>query len=327
LEFDLSKPSALSAYENFFKGKLDFSKKLPEGVVGIIHEDSKTRGRFFDAQALLPVLAGVEFRDSTTFTNLNLTPFPEKGVLSKRRVETFLGVYAEIATTYGPITRHLNKEKLFASSYQNAISPEGTSKDLEGFSASLKWYYQRERIKDYNWDHEIKELELLTGKTSGDLDFLLPGRNLGLVKMEFDVVFPHSAIKKVMDDLEKSNDSFEDALWPKVVSKVVEDHCSLARTNLGRRICTRHFSQGKAEFSKGKFEKKLKNMALSWGKKDPKSFIKSFTAFGKLLTHDPYTFQTFLALVGEDNYCTKFSASGDQIKPVTFVDGKGKGCE
>jgi hypothetical protein len=242
-------------------------------------------------------------------------------------VETSLGVHAQIANSHGVATRHLNKEKLFAVSYQNAVGGKASKKPQDGFSANLKWSYQRQRVKDYNWKFEMDELSKLTGKTSGELNFLLPGKKLGLIELELDVAFPDSTIKKIMGDLEKSNGALNSALWDKVVKKIAFNHCSKAHTKFFARICAFFYSKERAKFSKINLEKELNKMLSTWSSKDNDSFVKSFTNLGTFLIQDPYSFQTFVALAGEDNVCMKFKASGDEIKPVKIKYGKTKGCK
>ncbi len=312
-EFDLSKPEAVAALNDLFKGNINLKEELPSGMRHLLKEQDKTRGRYWDAQAMLPYIAAVEHRQSHSFTQAELIPLQND--LDVKKVETKLGVFSEIISTYGPLTRHLNKVRIFAVSKQTSRDKNDYLR--EGYTASLKMAYQREKVRDYNWNKEIKEMAKLLGKVDGELLFDLPGKNLGFLRMQVDLRFPDSTIRGILEKLENLNGQIDGYLWNKLVFEVAKDQCRDTRTQMGGKICIKYWTKSHSKSTKKKLEKQFAKILASWRLEDKTNFIKDFEKLGQFLSEDPLSLQYFFILSGKGNYCLDFSAQGEKIEPVS----------
>jgi hypothetical protein len=323
-EYNLDIPLAAEAFENLLRGKLTLSNTQPEGVVALSKEETTTHGRFWDAQANIPFLAAAEIRETTGIVKSDSLDLGES--ITRKRVEGIMSFFIQTSSTNGILTRRMRKNKIFSATYLKIIPIGPEAKGIQdAYTGNLKWSYQRERMNKRKWENELNQLADLIGYPD-KLKFTLPGKKLGMVKMEFDLEIPQIAIATMMNNFEKSTSQ---EIYQNALEKVLKNRCGEnARGFLSRHknFCIKSLQRA-GSHSLEHLKKSLTTMLVYWKKREIEPFLKSFSGVGKLMTRDSFAYRTVLDLAGgEQNFCLGFKESGDRLNPVSVSLGGGKFC-
>jgi hypothetical protein len=317
-EFDVNEKIGQEAFENFLKGNFKFTQKMimegVEGVTPLTQSESQTFGRAFGAHMGLPFLASLDFRKEMLRSFSQIHSFK-----NNEKVENTMAVYTRSLETNGVLSRRTKKLAMFAASHQVRLNPE----KHEGHShesgpsfttANFKWMFSRLRVKSHVFEREINQLKKITGLWNS-LEFNLPMENIGYAKMEFDGMISSKGTERLMAEGLKSEMSllaqdgvenfFQQDSNPGKLCKVFKkvENCKnhlLKTTNRAMK----KISQKLAE---------MKNLAQD---KNWKSFTETYAEVGKEAMTNQFTFQTFLKLLGKDNFSMEFKVSGEKLKTI-----------
>jgi hypothetical protein len=231
-----------------------------------------------------------------------------------------MAIYSRSVLTSGFASRRTNKTSIFAASHQEHLHQkcEGHEhgKEASFSTANFKWLYSRLRVDSKDMEYELDNLKRITGlwKT---IDFEYPQDKMGYTKMEFDTMISSKATEKLLKN--KSALSMAAVAQDKIESFFQNDSdpgrlCKVLRS---AKRCKAKLEKATAHAMK-KMEGKLADMRKWNENKNWKEFTKSFAGLGEEAITNQFTFQSFLELMGKENYKMEFKISGERLKVLTL---------
>ncbi|MFI5391977.1 MAG: hypothetical protein ACHQYQ_11500, partial [Bacteriovoracales bacterium] len=173
----------------------------------------------------------------------------------------------------------------------------------------FKWMFSRIRVKDHVFQRELEDLKRITGLWNS-LDFNLPEEKLGFVKLEFDGMISSIGTQNLLtkSDLklnaeDKIEQFFQNESNPSKVCKI--------RKNID--FCKELILKTTSKALR-KMAIKISEMKKLAANKNWKEFTESYAELGQAALTNQFSFQTFLELIGKDNFKMEFKGSGEKVK-------------
>ncbi len=318
-EFDLNGKNGNEALEKFLDGNFKFAQKLAKdnsmmsGVRVVSLSDSKSLGRAFGVHMGLPFLGSLDFSKSLVRSFSKVSDLHEGG-----QMENTMAIYSRSVLTSGFLSKRTNKTSIFAASHQEHLQPkhEGHNHNRSYSTANFKWLYSRSRVDAKDMEYELDNLKRITGlwKT---IDFEYPQDKMGYTKLEFDTMISSRATNNLLNN--KSAISMATVAQNKIETFFQNDEnpgrlCKVLRS---AKRCKAKLEKVTAHAMK-KMEQRLSQMRKWNQAKNWKEFTKSFAGLGEEAITNQFTFQTFLEMLGKENFKMEFKISGERLKVLTL---------
>lgn len=318
-EFDLNGKNGNEALEKFLDGNFKFAQKLAKdnsmlGVRALSLSDTKTLGRAFGVHMGLPFLASLDFSKSIVRSFSKIQELKDG-----EQIENTMAIYSRSVLTSGFASRRTNKTSMFAASHQEHLQQpkhEGHEHGTSFSTANFKWFYSRLRVDSKDMDYELDNLKRITGlwKT---LDFDYPQDKMGYTKLEFDTMISSRATEQLLKN--ESAISMATVAQDKLESFFQTDSnpIRLCKVLRSAKHCKAKLEKATARALK-KMEEKVAQMRKWNQEKNWKEFTKSFAALGEEAITNQFTFQSFLEVMGKENFKMEFKISGERLKVLTL---------
>lgn len=335
--FDLTNAEAQEAYAAMLHGNLTLAEALAEtpsdSVLRVQHIQSKVHGNLFRFSLGTPLAARVAWKNGWLHAHSEIESFQDGSFAN-----LYYGMYQREREIGGLLTSYRRSGSEFYSALIRHWDPSGKSET--SYWGQYLWTFERETAQVRHLKKALQELIRAVGFGEA-LSFELPETKVGYSKMTFRILFPGTAVDRL---LENGYDSNEEIRFQKIGQQFLQRYFSTGQDpdqlcgdllqvdNPGGDLTLIDFSleervqQNLARCKIG-FENetrrhiheliKILRLMAEWKGRDEKKFVEYFAKIGKPLQQNRFILQSFVEFIGKNQLQTTYEIEGERISRYT----------
>jgi hypothetical protein len=202
---------------------------------------------------------------------------------------------------------------LFSASHQEKVFPK---REKSFVTANFKYFFSQKKMDSKTFQEGVSELKRITGLWD-TLEFNLPEHKLGYAKIEFDAMISSKGTKQLLaSNLEGTS---VESIQEKIENYFDHESSPAKVCGFYRKVkfCKAHILSTTSQ-ALGKMGKKIEEMKKWYSQKNWKKYTESFAEFGQEAITNQFTFNTFLKMLGKDNFKMQFKISGEKLKVLSI---------